>query len=379
MSQHMVFSYDQMLTAAREGYGLEAQRLARIAAGKDFAAILARFQDYPAFLRGKEARQLAKKAAKQWSKSRRGNRLTLSATTPGILEELLAHAHVAACCYLFAGSSFKREQLVPQYLEMLAQNLVQSTIGGDPRNIRTLMHTLHNVDAIRNVHLLKLAGLLQRKNESCFQLSLGAGHGSRDLAAIHQVPTISDGGVLGLVGGAAAAPNLMFNSTCPKPNDVILVDNDPDYEAYYQELTREEKGGVSAIREDTYRALEVCPDWMRERSLPLRNLVVAFRIDHRMLPDVDRFFALLSPLVEEGADFVMSMGAGHDLEEFQGRQDKLDEIVDGLTARGMAPVRMYLHQGKTMEEQRARPAYGAISFATYEVVHCKLDKQRLSA
>lgn len=376
MSEEITFSFDQLLGLAAEGYNLEVNMLANVVASRYFAPLLPRFGNYPAFLR--EDRSII--YDDEMERLYTGDSLsrTIDASEPAdVLSELLACAHLAASCYLFAGETFTPIQLNHQGLNSKVTALFKQILDDSPRNIRRLLHNLHNVDAIRTVHIVKLAGVLDLHYDNCRQLSLGAGHGSRDLASIHQVPVISEGSKK-LSGSGDSTRTLNFNSYCRTPRDVILSDNDPGLRDYLDEFNRKPDSGIKAIPEDTYEALEKAPALMAKHNLALRNLVVLFRIDHRMLPDLPQFFRLLSAVISDGADFILSIGAGHDLDEFTGRLDKIREISDFLNSRGIQTTRFRLYRGGNPEERRNHRAFGALSFATYEILHCKLNRDNLS-
>lgn len=376
MSEEITFSFDQLLSLAADGYNLEANMLANVVASRYFTPLLSRFGNYPAFLREDRSRIYDDEMERLYTGDSLGR--TIDTSEPAdVLSELLACAHLAASCYLFAGEAFTPIQLNHQGLNSKVNSLFKQVLDDSPRNIRRLLHNLHNVDAIRTVHILKLAGLLDLRYESCRQLSLGAGHGSRDLASIHQVPVIIDGSKE-LSGRKGSKRTLIFNSYTRTPGDVILSDNDPGLRDYLDDFNRKPDSGIKAIPEDTYEALEKAPAMMAEHNLALRNLVVLFRIDHRMLPDLPTFFRLLSAVIIDGTDFILSIGAGHNLDEFIGRLDKLGEVSDYLNDRGMQTTRFRLYRGGSAEEKRNNRAFGSLSFATYEILHCKLNQDSLS-
>ncbi len=109
----------------------------------------------------------------------------------------------------------------------------------------------------------------------------------------------------------------------------------------------------------------------------MRNFIVALRIDHLMLPDVEDFLRRLSLIIEQTADFFITIGAGYTTDEFRGRVMKMGEIFHSLREKGLNPIRIILHGGGTFEEQRNNPYFGQLSLSTYEIIYCKLDRHKL--
>ena len=110
-----------------------------------------------------------------------------------------------------------------------------------------------------------------------------------------------------------------------------------------------------------------------------RNLVVAFRIDHRMIPDAVEFLKHLALIIEETADLIITIGAGHTNEEFKGRLQKIEELNETLHTYHLKPLKIKWHRGNNLSEQRQNPIFGDPTYATYEILYCKLIRSRLPA
>ena len=80
--------------------------------------------------------------------------------------------------------------------------------------------------------------------------------------------------------------------------------------------------------------------------------MACLRIDHRMIPEPERFLELLAGVIAPEADLIMTIGAGHNLTEFEGRLNCFDSLFNLLTDLGHKPVRIILHKGGSLEEKR---------------------------
>ncbi len=370
MGEHRTFSAADFKQFVLDGYQAEIESLTHVAASKQFAAIVNYLANYASLVQNPEQAGFGRHLLDRYPNQRSLN----VGDTDKKLEEVFSIALLASCMYLFEGEEIRLAEIGKPQLARLAEQSIKTHMAGNPKNLGKLAHRLHNTDAIRTMHILKLLGLLCTDPTRTTQLSLGSGHGSRDLISIHQLP--------GELPTDPKAPNhdrtLHFLSHSPDPQDVILVDNDPGFGEFFEQISKNSNGKILAINKDTDIALQLIAEKQKQNILAPRNLVVAFRIDHRMLPDVPAFFDAITSVISPQADFIMSMGAGHDESEFLGRTNKIQEIRSFLVACGHSPTHICLHQGKTLAERRQRPAFGGISFATHEILYCKLDRKNLS-
>ena len=70
---------------------------------------------------------------------------------------------------------------------------------------------------------------------------------------------------------------------------------------------------------------------------------MCLRIDHRMIPDSKNFLRLIGSVIDSTADLIMTIGAGNNLVEFEGRLRCFDEMFTSLVELGLKPVRILMH------------------------------------
>jgi len=355
-------------------YLLEAERLGHIAESEFFPELISRFEDYNAYLSTLKSKSTSKLLH---SASNSGNTIDIiKGSRP--LEKLLSCTHIAACCDLFAGTSFPLAGgLERDTLRLFVSNVFNKLRGVEDHKIVRYFDKLNSADAVRTIQTLKLLGLVAADTHTCRQLSFGVGNATKDLYSIHLVPAIHrhPGNVLAV---NPAGETLDFNIEKRVPRDVLLVDNHPDAEAYFQRLNEKWNGQVIGFNKDAYELLEELPTSIRKGELKPRDFIVCLRFDHLMLPDVEQFFRYIGNVIDEEADLVMSIGAGHTDEEFEGRLKKTAEIFTCLGERKLNPLRIKLYRGNSTKEKRERPGLGAPQYATYEIIYCKLKRKRLS-
>jgi len=162
-----------------------------------------------------------------------------------------------------------------------------------------------------------------------------------------------------------------------KPADIIITDNDPQREEQYKLLNELRTNNLLALNKDTNEILENLPGIMKQHNMPPRNLVVALRIDHRMIPDAHRFLKLITMSIDSTADIIVTMGSGFNIDDFTGRTRALIELFTSLKDAGLAPVLIKLHGSGSLEQQRNTPSFGLSNITTYEILYCKLKKKKL--
>lgn len=334
--------------------------------------LLDRFRDYDRYLRvarkknagGKCLRQVFGENSDIWME---GNGKPY--------DDFLFTTHLAACCELLNGLRIPQNNISRQAflntlvdLEALAKN--RGTTLEDEINVR-----FHSMDAVRTMQILRYLGLVTKNTDHFKQLSLGAGSGIKDIRSLHLIPRVKS--VEFASGAAHNAKALLFEVSLGCVSDIVIADGDQQHAHYYEELRQLQKPKVLTYIEDLFSTLDRLPSELEKHGWEKRNLLVALRIDHRMIPDVEAFFRQTSSVIEDGADFIITIGSGHNLEEFEGRLKKLDEITSFLKELGMRPVRIRMHKNGSLAEQFQRNLFGISGGVTYEIIHCKLDKAKL--
>ena len=307
-----------------------------------------------------------------------GDTIDTSVPSPELVE-IICKAQVAVCCELFKGTSLTRSQMHREGMRLAAQQAIATTqdipaITSDispedytslQRHLLDAVNHVQNLDTIRVMQVVRLLGLITAHSESMRQLSLAAGNGYRDLYGVHAVPRIT---IQPLFEGGVCA----FDVVDRLPANTVLIDNDPIFADHYARLNAEQGGSTLAMNMDADQALEQLADKQLAQKLGSRNLVVGLRIDHHMIPDATDFLQRIARVIDQSADLLLTIGAGNNLVEFEGRLRCFDAISQSLKQRGLQPVRIKLHGQGTLEEQRSRPNFGNLEYASYQVLYCKL-------
>ena len=157
----------------------------------------------------------------------------------------------------------------------------------------------------------------------------------------------------------------------------MLIDNEPKMHERYQQLNMEKN--VLALNLDGIEGLKRIKGAIGNNELVPRRLVVAFRIDHRMIPDTDNFVKLLGSVIAENAKLIITIGAGHTNKEFKGRLRKIDELMASLEKYDLNPVKIKWYRDGSLAERRGNPIFDAPTYATYEVLYCQLIRSRLAS
>ena len=142
-------------------------------------------------------------------------------------------------------------------------------------------------------------------------------------------------------------------------------------------MNKEEGGRVLALNTDADMAFKLLEAEQKDSNLVRRNMVACLRLDHRMIPDGETFLRSTRKVIDEKADLIMTIGAGNNLEEFEGRLKCFDDLFSILTERQLKPIRILLHGKGSAAEQRNRPNFGQLAYASYQILYCKLDRARL--
>ena len=132
-----------------------------------------------------------------------------------------------------------------------------------------------------------------------------------------------------------------------------------------------------AMNTDAEKSLKELAKEQEVSGLKQRNLVVCLRIDHHMIPDSKKFIQLIGKVIDSNADLIMTIGAGNNLTEFEGRLQCFDEMSAYLTQIGLKPIRILLHGKGSSAEQRNRPNFGQLAYTSYQILYCSLDRNRI--
>jgi hypothetical protein len=362
-------------------YALEADAFGAIAMSPSFDGLIRQFNDYDSYL----------KRLNQDSKHRETVRSLLkndgiidTAVPTRELAQLFCLAQIAACSELFRGWEINSSQLNREGIRALVdqgsagiRNIPEIPLETRPdqyseaqRQLLNGVNVIQNVDTIRVLQVVKLLGLISIHASDIQQLSLGVGNGYRDLYGIHGVARISK-------KQEGASTILNFDMQEQQAAHTVLVDSDPTYHDHFENLNREEADRVLALNTEADQAMKTLEKKQLKLDLSLRNLVVGLRIDHHMIPDAEKFLGLIATVIDSNADLIFTIGAGNNLMEFEGRLNCFDKLFAALTQIGLKPIRLLLHGKGSPQEQRSRPNFGQLAYTSYQILYCKLQRDRM--
>ena len=362
-------------------YALEADAFGAIAMSPSFDGLISQFDNYDNYL----------KRLNKDSKHRETVRSLLendgiidTAVPTRELAQLFCLAQIAACSELFKGWKINFSQLNREGMRALVaqgsagiNNIPEIPLETHPdqyseaqRQLFNGTNIIQNVDTVRVLQVVKLLGLISTPASEVQQLSLGVGNGYRDLYGIHGVPCISK-----KQEGTSAI--LDFDTLDQQAAHTVLVDSDPTYGNHFEALNREECGRVLALNIEAEQAIKILKSKQQGLDLSLRNFVVGLRIDHNMIPDAEKFLELIGTVIDSNADLMLTIGAGNKLSEFEGRLNCFDKLFAALTRIGLKPVRLLLHGRGSTQEQRGCPNFGQLAYTSYQILYCKLHRDRL--
>lgn len=356
------------------GYQFAADGFGAIAISSLFPKLLSRFSNYRKFLRNRNLRINSDKLVSHLSHD---TNIIYASNRDKILKEIFYCSHMAACCELFQGLSIPLDGLDRNAMCAYANDIVQPFQGADKDTLRPMSDRLENADAIMVIQTLRLLGLVRGKSSNYKQLSFAAGNAVREIYGLHMQPVITrETGTITSSGNKNDI--ILFDQKPAQAAHIILIDNDPAFGNHYATLNRVQQDRIMGIIDDVTHAMDTLPEILAGNGKGLRNFIVALRIDHLMLPDVEGFLRRLSLIIEQTADLIITVGAGYTTDEFRGRVEKMDEIFHSLRKKDLNPIRIILHGGGTFEEQRNNPGFGQGSISTYEIIYCKLDRNKLA-
>ena len=371
------FSGQQLVSA----YALEADTLGAFAQSAAFADLVGHFGNYEDYLRLLHS-DLDYQSSLKRIISDEG--IVNVAVPSKELVLLFCQAQIAACTELFKGWEIPSSQLNRQGMRLLINestgalrdvpnvptNVPMEKLSSPQRQILSAVNVLQNADTVRVIQITRLLGMLTTFAEDTHQLSIGVGNGYRDLYGIHMIPKVTMNDL--------PSKSFVFDTQDKQAAHTVLIDNDPMQGEHFQQLNSRESETVLALNQEADESLKHLREAINESQLARRNLVACLRVDHRMIPDPKGFLELLAGVIASKADLVMTIGAGHNLSEFEGRLKCFDSLFSLLIDLGHKPVRVILHKGGSLEQKRRTPAFGQLAYTSYQILYCKLDRDLLN-
>ena len=372
-NQWATFSGQELVSA----YTLEGDTLGALAMTGTFEGVIQEFSDYNGYLKR------LKSASGHVSAVMSDDGVVNIGVPSKELVLLLCRAQIAACAELFKGWDIPEEQLTRDGMRLLIEkstaslikipnvptNVPPEELDDGQRQILSAVNVLQNADTVRVVQIVKLLGLFSTPYRDIQQLSLGVGNGYRDLYGMHISPKV--------IRSKFPEKTYFFDTLERQAAHTVLIDSDPAQQEHFYQLNSRERGKVLALNGDANESLEQLREMQERSQLRLRNLVVCLRVDHRMIPNSEKFLGQIAQVVAEKADLVMTIGAGHNLSEFEGRLKCFDDLINLLKGVGLKPVRILLHKGGSSEEKRRAPAFGQLAYTSYQVLYCRLHRDDL--
>ena len=357
-------SYDELL----KDYLIEIKGLAFIYSSDVYIKLINRHEDYQSYLKeNKNSRENTKYIS---DVKKKGGVIWASDKSPALFDALCS-SHLSALCELVNEGRFNENELDFSSLENTV-SLQLSQYKNNEEIMNQIADSLDLVDGVRTIQILRALSLVTINTSNIRQISIGAGAATKDILALHALPKITR-----KIDAQTGYFSLYFNMKKQDVNSIVISDNDPQRHDVYKVIS-DKYENIFALNIDTYEALSAFPALDRDKDIGPRNFIVALRIDHRMLPDIEQFFKLIYTCMDQTADFVVTMGSGFTLEEFQGRVDKLQEIFDYLKKLKLEPILIKLHDKGDIGVQRNTNKFSRSSIATYQILHCKLKKKVLA-
>lgn len=288
----------------------------------------------------------------------------------------ILQSQIAACCAMFDGAVFPNPPEFQQTASWALRN-IQGLKNAPPSELKVLELKVHEADTVRMIQLLRAFGLFTKSTSSISQLSLGAAVGIKDIYSIHRLPIVSK------IRSSHYAPLetrdfLKFETRVQHPEDtIVIVDGDPQHAETYLNYNKTPSPRVLALNVPTEVAIPIIANESADRGLAKRNLIIAIRVDHRMIPDVPTFLGSIYDIIDESADLIITIGAGHNLEQFRGRIEKIAEIYHSLKESQHNPIVIKLHEPGTVEEQRRKHLFGLGASTTYQILQAKVYRDKL--
>lgn len=357
-------TFDELVTA----YQNEATGLSKIVNSPPLSKFLERHQDYDNYL---AMRKNKVPAGKFNLYLRKKGGIICSDDGHRYLKDAFYSSHLSACCELFNGLNIPRTELQANNISNHITDILRK-YEQNPSMVEKLSGRLHELDAVRTIQILRSLSLVNIRTSDIRQISFGAGTATKDIVSIHSSPNITQ-----VSSGTSKEPALLFKMIPQRANNIIVSDNDPQRKDLYTQISDKKDSNVIALNIDTYETLEILPSLIKNHEIGSRNFVVALRIDHRMLPNIELFFQKIYENMDDTADLIITMGSGHDISDFEGRVNKMSEIFKFLSNLKLKPTLIKLHGGGTLQEQQDSNSFSLSPITTFQILHCKLKIKML--
>lgn len=346
---------------------LEAYLFADFLRDANLKKIFADFGDFNRYLK---TRSKTIKANTKVAALSKGTNILHAKNANRELRDILSYAHFSACCELFNGWSFNCLGDTKKDLAIFLEHYLSHLKSADEKTINDTYLRIATADSARIIVLLKLLGVLQPDTSKKHILSFGAASGVKELYATHTIPKI-DGFIDNKNPGMF---RMNFSRRIEWPKQTVLIDYDTHWRTHYENITLNHPANILGIIQEFETAIAGLPKRLQEQNMELADLVLGWRIDHQVIPNAKAFFKSIVPSLSSKSklDLIVTIGAGDDDADFAGRIKTMDDIWSFLTDSGFSPVRIIMH-----DNGRETPLFGHGSYATYEIIHCRLNKKKM--
>ncbi|MBU0975856.1 MAG: hypothetical protein ABIE03_05145 [Patescibacteria group bacterium] len=212
---------------------------------------------------------------------------------------------------------------------------------------------------------MRIAGLFNTPPGRINQIGLGAASGLLDVFTVHAVPIFR-------FQGNTVTPDLKEDL----PKDAIVIDKDPRFVTSLERLSTEHSN-ITALSQDIYHSLPAIAEQVRKGEVAPRNLITILHADPIMIPKIPFFFRSIARVIDESAELIISVGQGFTDAEFTARKKLLGKVFKYLESRELTPHRFVLHQTGSVKEQILGSVFGDPFSATYEILYCVLQKEKI--
>ncbi|MFK5985337.1 MAG: hypothetical protein QM479_07915 [Pseudomonadota bacterium] len=349
---------------------VEGEGLAAISESGILANMLDDYEDYESFIKARCKSLNSKKLVKKISN---GTNIIDGTKQSNELKKIFYYAHLTACCELFNGWELPINTLNRQNMDTLLNQSLSQLNGASEEKLQELESRIQRADAIKSIQILRMMGLLSSSSSNQRQFSIAAGNASREIDGVHMIPKISRR--LNVLDNNKNI--FVIKKLINQPESIVLIDNDPAFKGLYQSFNQNKSDWILAFNEDADLAVKKLSAMIEDKNWQPCNLVAGIRIDHEIIPDVSKFFRQLMPVLDTVSDFIITVGAGHSVDEFEGRINLMTALFEYLSKQGLEPVKIILHGGGSIEEQRNTPLFGTGPTTTYEILYCKIKKKKL--
>jgi hypothetical protein len=155
------------------------------------------------------------------------------------------------------------------------------------------------------------------------------------------------------------------------PRGITLIDSDPFWSRLYTAYNASSLD-IMALNKSLYESFSDLSSSLDQSEISKYDFVTIWRLEHTAFEDIDTFFNMLKPLVNDKFHFLATIGAGNDDEEFSLRQKKIREFSDYISDAAGTPVLIKMHN-----DSRLSPLFGHYRYASHELLYCTIDASTL--